>query len=542
MKRLNLKNLWTCTALACALAFGLAGCGAPSTQTQSYDNKGTSYWASEGGPKPAPVTPAPAPVKPAPAPAPAPAPVGMVCSNLYYPTGDKATSAVWLQKCLPGEVAVGETFVSEIKVTNLTSLGLTDVVVTDALPEGYELASTDPVTESAAGAKLQWRFSKLDPMASKTIKVTGKATKVGTLANCATVSYNTVLCVETKVVQPALALAKTLTPEALACDPIIMTLKVTNSGSGPAKDVKIADKLPEGLMTKDGKKEVAIDVGTLAAGQSKDFTVELKAAGAGKYDNAASATAAGGLSAMANASTVVKKPVLKIVQDCPKKVFIGRDICHDITVSNTGDGVSKGTKVVATLPAGVNFVSATDGGTNAAGTVTWNVGDLAAGATKKITVCLKPAKDGTYKVAAAAQGYCAEAVSSTCETVVEGIPAILLEVIDIEDPVAVGTNTTYIITATNQGSAVGKDVKVVVTLEDNAELVNTDGSATKGTAAAKVITFDALPALGVGAKASWKVVVKAVKAGDVRFKVSMTEAQLGRPVEETEATNFYDSK
>ena len=122
----------------------------------------------------------------------------------------------WLQKCLPREVSVGEPFVSEIRVTNLTGLALTDVVVTDTLPEGYELASTDPVTEAAAGGKLTWRFAKLEPGAGKVIKVTGKATKVGSLANCATVAYNTVLCVETKVVQPALALAKTLTPEALA--------------------------------------------------------------------------------------------------------------------------------------------------------------------------------------------------------------------------------------------------------------------------------------------------------------------------------------
>ena len=43
-----------------------------------------------------------------------------------------------------------------------------------------------------------------------------------------------------------------------------------------------------------------------------------------------------------------------------------------------------------------------------------------------------------------------------------------------------------------------------------------------------------------GEKATWTVTVKALKAGDVRFKTKMTSDQLGRPVEETEATNLYE--
>ncbi len=549
MKRKNCGSMLKLAAvLLAAVSFGMMGCQTSSKQTLSYDSSNASYWGADSNGKPAPapaVKPSTTQVAPPPTEG-TPATPGLVCNDLYYPTGDKASSAVRLTKCLPGEVSVGESFTSEIRVTNLTSLALTDVVITDQLPDGYELASTDPVTESAAGGKLQWRFAKLDPLSTKVIKVVGHATKVGSLANCATVSYNTVLCVETRVVQPALVLAKTLTPEALACDPVVMTLKVTNTGTGVARDVKISDTLPEGLTTEAGGKEVNIDVGALAAGQSKDYTVTLKATGPGKFDNTASALAAGGLKAEAAASTVIKKPVLKIVQDCPKTTFLGYDICHEVTVSNTGDGVAKGAKVLVTLPQGVTFVSATAGGVLAGSQVSWDLGDLAADGTKKVNVCVKPATNGTYKLAAAASAYCAETVASTCETTVQGIPAILLEVVDKIDPVAVGTNTTYIITATNQGSAVGTDVTIVATLEDNAEFVDTkhgnDNSETVGTLNGAVISFAPLPELAVGKKATWYVTVKAVKAGDVRFAVKMTEKQLTRSVDETEATNFYDAK
>jgi hypothetical protein len=37
----------------------------------------------------------------------------------------------------------------------------------------------------------------------------------------------------------------------------------------------------------------------------------------------------------------------------------------------------------------------------------------------------------------------------------------------------------------------------------------------------------------------WRVVVRAVEPGDVRMKVTLTSDQLTRPVEKTEATNFY---
>ena len=53
------------------------------------------------------------------------------------------------------------------------------------------------------------------------------------------------------------------------------------------------------------------------------------------------------------------------------------------------------------------------------------------------------------------------------------------------------------------------------------------------------MVFQPLATLAPKAKATWRVKVKSVGGGDVRFRVSMTSDQLGRPVEETEATNFY---
>lgn len=528
------------------LSGGTAALAAEGERLAQSDNKQPlpfhiedNYWDRGPGQKrPAP-PPDPGPVDRGPV-EPAPPQVtddGYTWTQMVWPTGDKRTGALWVQKGMPRMVAMNEEFEQIVKVTNLTSMELIDVNVWDQVGEGFEVVSTEPQHEDDGG-RLHWRFNKMEPHSTKTITVRGKATQTGDITNCVEVSYRALLCNTTKVVEPKLVLEKQMTAEALQCDPIIANFVVKNTGSGPANNVKIEDKLPDGLLTQDGKNTVSIPIGTLAAGQSRNVSVELKATKAGTFENAATAMADGGLTAEAKSSVKVTKPKLELAQKCPKTAYLKRVVCSDITVTNKGDGVAKNAAVVIDIPAGTELVSA-DGGTAEGLRVTFNLGNLAPEASKTVKVCYRPSKEGTYKIAAAAKAYCAEAVASTCQTEIVGIPAILLEVVDKNDPVQVGNNEVYTIIATNQGSQAGKDVTITVTLEDEAEYVNSDGSATRATVDGKKITFAPID-IPVGQQRKWMVVTKAVAAGDIRFTVQMTEAQLNRPVTENEATNFFE--
>jgi uncharacterized repeat protein (TIGR01451 family) len=314
---------------------------------------------------------------------------------------------------------------------------------------------------------------------------------------------------------------------------------VTNTGTGMANNVKVVDNLPAGLMTVDGKKSVTLSAGNLAAGQSKQFSMTLKAEKTGKYFNSASAMADGGLKAQASTTTVVRQPVLVITKDGPNKRYLGRSVTFDITVTNKGDAPAQDTVIEDQVPSNSRFVSATGGGKLVGSKVVWELGTLAPGASRKMSITLMVDKASTVKNMAKATATCAEGVSASAQTVVEGIPAVLLEVIDIDDPVEIGNSTTYVITATNQGSSDGTGIKIVCTLEDNEQFVSA-GGATNGRLSGNQVIFDSLPRLAPKAKATWRVVVKAVKAGDVRFKVTMNTDQIGRPVEETESTNLYE--
>ncbi|QNN24817.1 DUF11 domain-containing protein [Planctomycetales bacterium ZRK34] len=482
--------------------------------------------------------------EPMPAKAPAPAPM-MNHSVMNFPSavtdadGKSCCGVVTLEKFAPGEVSVGETFEYKLVATNKGSLKLMDVVVTDMLPGDFKVESSNPAVEGVKEGKGVWMLGELEPGASKTITVKGSATKPGRLVNCSTVTFTPYACVATNVIEPALKLTKKMPSDVLLCERIPATFEITNTGTGTARNVVINDSLPKGLVTEAGDGNIKIVVGDLASGASKRYVVNLKPLDTGKYTNKAMASADGGLKSDASASVAVHEPVLKITKTGPEKMFIGKTITYKIKVTNTGDAPAEMATLEDTLPAGAPFVSATDGGTHAAGKVTWNLGTIAPKASKEVSVSVKADNPGTYKDVAMAKAKCAKAVDASAETMVTGIPAILLEVIDLDDPIQVGNNVVYVITVTNQGSAPGTNIVIENTLEDTMQFVSAAG-ATAGKNTGKTVKFAPIASLAPKAKAEFRVTVKAVKAGDVRFSTKMTSDQISRPVEETEATNFFE--
>jgi len=481
-------------------------------------------------PKPAPKA------KPAPKPAPAPTGCGAASVTRAYPCGD--CGIVKLAKMMPSQVALGAPFSYDIKVMNLTDMLVTDVVVTEHLDDNFKYASSSPNARVVEN-KLLWMIDKLEPRETKTIKVNGSATKPECVKTCATITYVVPACANVEVVQPKLRLVKSAPQQVTLCEPIPVKITVTNTGTGMAKDVKVTDNLPDGLMTADGKTSVTLNAGTLATGQSKTFAMNLKASKTGRYVNKATAASSDGLRAEASTTTTVVQPVLTIAKSGPQRRYLGRSVTFDIVVNNKGTSDATNTMVEDAVPAGTKFVSATGGGQFSGNAVSWNLGTLKPGASKKVSMTVMPAAAGTVRNVAKASATCAEAVSASASTTVSGIPAVLLEVIDIDDPIEIGANTTYVITATNQGSSPGTNIAMVCTLEANEQYVSSSG-ATTGRLEGNRVVFQPLGSLAPKAKATWRVVVKAVKAGDVRFKVTMNTDQLARPVEETESTNLYE--
>ncbi|MBA4039265.1 MAG: hypothetical protein C0468_02875 [Planctomyces sp.] len=531
------------TALS-AVAALLVGCAQPQRPGSVPPGPASESPTSGGGtliqartPSPAPVA-APAPVAPE-APRRRTSPVGSSGTRLAFPTGDERTSAVLVAVNMPREVRAGQEFTYDIQVTNLTNNELQNVILNSESITNLTPIRSEPAFTRAPDGDTVWLLGNLPARSTRDIRVTSRAESVGDSSICLAVAYNNVLCANVLVVQPALALTKTAQAQLLLCDVLTLEYVVTNTGSGVAEGVRLRDTFPQGLVTTDDQQSIDVDVGDLAAGQSRTVRVTAKAARTGTFSSPAQASSAGGLTASAPATTtVVRQPVLAITAQCTENLFAGRTGTYAFTVRNTGDAPSENTVVEVSLPANMTVQGAVEGGTVAGSTIRYNVGTLTAGQERVVSASVKPGAIGSYRVEATAGGECANPVNTSCQTVVSGIPAILLEVIDTEDPIEVGAETTYVIEVTNQGSAPGTGIRILADLPGQQQFVSASG-VTAGSASGARVTFAPLASLAPGAKAAWRITVKAANPGDVRFKIIMTSDQFTTPVEETEATNLY---
>lgn len=447
---------------------------------------------------------------------------------------------VRLDKTAPREVELNRSFDYFIAITNLTETVLTDIVVNEELSRGFQFTRSNPAARKDVD-KLVWEIKSLGPKASKRITVTGIASSSDSLEHCTTVITPIIpACVPIRIVQPRLELARVAPDEALLCEAIPVVFVVTNSGTGSAQDVKIVDNLPIGLRTTDGKSKLVLDVGTLAEGESRQFSAELRAAKIGRYASKAVATSATGLRAeSAETNTIVSLPILAIENNGPRKHYLGRKVTYEITVANKSDIPAKNTIVEDTVPNGATSIEADEGAKLSGSKLIWEFGTLAPNSIKKVRVSYIPTEPGMQANNATVTAYCSEAVTASVQTMVTGISALSMEVVDVEDPVRVGTQTTYVISVTNQGSAAATNVRINCLLESNVQYVSSAG-ATAGSIEGQMVKFYPLSSLEPKARAAWRVVVAAVKPGDVRFKAVMNVDQLTRPVEETESTHIYE--
>ena len=462
---------------------------------------------------------------------------GLNTLSMVYPRQDYGI--VQVDKIMPSEVGADKSFEYMIRITNLTDMMLSNLVVTEELPGSFSFESADP-TPKMDGKKLAWEINSLGPRAGRQVRVSGTAKEIMVMEYCTSVTHTIRGCASVKVVQPTLELMVTAPADALLCEQLPVEFVVTNIGTGSAQNVQIVDALPAGLQTVDGRDKVVLDVGTLGAGQSKQLSVKLKPTRTGVYVTKAAATSASGLTVESAATTTtVRQAVLAIAKVGPTRQFLNRPIAYEITVTNKGDGPAMNTVVEDIIPPGVTSTEATTGAKISGSKLVWELGTLEPNTSQKLRVSYMALNAGDVMSTATATARCADSVTASAQTSVTGIGAIRLEVIDLEDPVEVGASTTYEIAVTNQGSAPDSNVRIVCTLDDRLRYVSS-GGATVGSLMGKTVSFAPLRSLEPRTKAIWRVVVRGVRAGDIRFRATMSSDELTIPVEETEATHVYE--
>lgn len=464
-------------------------------------------------------------------------PAGYGVTMMAFPTGDVASSGLLIHQLMPMQVRAGAPYTMELHATNLTSGTLQNVMVMNKSLMNMAMASSTPAGSAGADGSMTWALGDLKPGETRVIKINAKADKVGQASNCLSAAYNNALCMTLNVVEPALKLTKTITPEATVCDPVMLTFEVTNPGSGVAENVVIKDQLPAGL-TVDGKQALELPVGNLGPGESKKLTATAKASKPGKYDNSATAVAAGGLEAKSGTvSSVIKQPKLSIKADCPPGGAMGRggrNFTFKFTVGNVGDA-SCNASVSAPVPAGTTFVSADNGGTASGNSVVWNLGSLANGGTKTVSMTVKATAAGAVSASATASCPCAEAVTANCGVTTTGVPDIGTQITDDDGVVELGQNHNFRYEVKNQGLVDLTNVKMVATLDDGLDYVSTDWPA-GAKADGKTVTW-MVGTVKPGEVKKYNILCKGSKAGQLVIR-SVTTSDQTKEVRNDEQVNY----
>ena len=226
---------------------------------------------------------------------------------------------------------------------------------------------------------------------------------------------------------------------------------------------------------------------------------------------------------------------LRVEKNMPPQIVIGKPYAYTVRVTNQSDCPVEDVSVIETLPATYAVSATSPQPSKVTGQIAqWDIGTLQPQESKVISI------DGSAKAVGAFTS-CTKVIHSQtiCYRPELGMPAILLEVVDTEDPVQVGGVEKFYVTVTNQGNADDENIAVKMSFEENFDYVSSSGPTQAKVETAKAVEFAPLASLSAGKKAIWEVTAKSLKEGDHRTSVKLTSDAIQRSVDETEATRIY---
>jgi uncharacterized membrane protein len=373
----------------------------------------------------------------------------------------------------------------------------------------------------------------------KRIKVTVKPGSEGDLCTKPRVTYSAATALSVRVTRPSLAVTVRAPETAQVGDELPVQIQIANTGSGEANRVVLKAVLTDGLKHPEGSDIQAV-LNKIAPGDNQVVTLRIQAAHNGVQQCTLNAVVEGGNKATAVAKFDVRQPKLNLAVTGPAKCFVKAEPTFTLEVANPGTSSTEPVQVALAFPEGLEFASATDGGAYDAGarTVSWNLPPAEAGSKRHLTVKSKSTVAGHLAVRAVAQA--GSRLTSRAEAVMqaEGVPALLFEVVDLEDPIEVGKETTYEIRIVNTGTMHCTNVKISAAMSEG--LV--PGAITASVShkvVGQTLMFEPIAKLPVKGDLIIRVKAKGMIAGDHRFKVQLSCDQLRQPVVKEESTSFF---
>lgn len=457
----------------------------------------------------------------------------------------------------PEEVRANEPYQIAIEVTNTSDFALANVSVStiqsgeqreqqtgqqmdEQTPAAARQTQQQPQQQQDQQQQQQMRQSQvqqgqkhmignLAPGETKQIMINATASEVGAADVCLAVDYTQAFCATVEVVNPEITLTKLVPEAALICEDIVFTYRVSNVGTGDAENVIVREELPQGLTTMDGDPNVEIEVGTIAAGETEEVNVQLRAERAGEFSGFAVAESETSRAQSSAGSFRIVEPELSVNIFAPEWQALGQEVIYQVSVTNTSD-----------VPAPNTVLNFEAQGLDEA-IDPREIGDLDPGQTRSFQVRIDPGTETEMRqleLEARATAYCAQDAVASAMTELRALPALQLEMVDSVDPVQTGQNTIYQITVTNEGFGPATNVSLQATLPQEMTFVEANGP-TQVNADGQNLQFGSIQSLEPGQSATWWAEVSAQRGGMTQFQMQMQSDDMRRPAIETEPTRIY---
>ena len=436
------------------------------------------------------------------------------------------------------DINVGQECECELVVVNTGNSDAFGVQVTAQFPPTVRLLDATPKPTSAVNA-LVWDLGRLEQGHTTRIKVKMLPSQRGALAATAQVQFTGAAQSSFVVREPLLGLDMEGPQKVMVGDPASHSVTISNPGNGIAKNVKLEAIIPAGLEHSRGER-LMMDVGSLNPGESRTIRLALAAVSGGSQVVQVAATAEGGLAKSANSAVEVISPSLQAEISGPSLRYKGRSATFTVKVANDGTVNTNNVRLMHKIPEGFKFVSASKGATYDGPTriLSWFVGKLDANKTAEMEVELVAEQIGEFVHYIRATSEHGTSIDSQMLTRVEGASALLLEVVDLDDPVEVGSETAYEVTIHNQGSAAAQKVGLTCELPSGVRFVKAEGPC-QHVVDGNLVLFQPLETLPAGKSSKFRVFVVGDVEGNLRFRARMTSSASPEPLTFEELTRFY---
>ena len=371
-----------------------------------------------------------------------------------------------IQKRAPDTATVGVSHEYTIVVSNEGDSTAYDVIVDDELGNGAKLENSRPTADfDRVSGKLSWTIRELAPHAKQEILVRITPTGEGTLDGIATVRFKAQVKSATVITAPKLTLEVTGPDEVKVGDDVQLRYVISNNGSGDASHVILRSVLPPGLKHSEGG-DLEYEIENLRAGDREEIDLTVVAAEPGRIRTVSEVTASGVSADKATTDIDIVGSQLTIQRLGPERRFVGRRAKFQNIIANETNFEATDAIVTEQVPEGMKFVSADNGGEYSpqTGQIRWELARLAPGKQIVLEVELEAESAGqrqTVVEVVEQAGFRSEATENTMVTVAD-YENMTANISRQDAPVAIGETFGFTITIENRGTAVARNVEMVI--------------------------------------------------------------------------------